>query len=64
MHKAIGWMLREVGKRNKNTLTEFLENHVQQMPRISMLRYTRLKKCGRGTQVLAQCIIAESMYIV
>ncbi len=38
MHKAIGWMLREVGKRNKNTLTEFLENHVQQMPR-TMLRY-------------------------
>lgn len=38
IHKAIGWMLREVGKRNPDALEEFLHDHVQQMPRTS-LRY-------------------------
>jgi 3-methyladenine DNA glycosylase AlkD len=38
IHKAVGWMLREVGKRNKSELTEFLKVNYQQMPR-TMLRY-------------------------
>ena len=38
MQKAVGWMLREVGKRNECTLTDFLDRHCRQMPRI-MLRY-------------------------
>lgn len=39
MHKACGWMLREVGKRiNMNTLSAFLDMHGQNMPR-TMLRY-------------------------
>lgn len=38
IHKAIGWMLREVGKRNPDALEEFLHDHVQQMPRTT-LRY-------------------------
>jgi 3-methyladenine DNA glycosylase AlkD len=38
IHKASGWMLREVGKRNKQTLTYFLETFFQRMPR-TMLRY-------------------------
>lgn len=39
IHKACGWMLREVGKRNKATLTQFLNNYAPQMPRV-MLRYS------------------------
>ncbi len=38
IHKAIGWMLREVGKRNADALEEFLHDHVKKMPRTT-LRY-------------------------
>lgn len=39
MQKAIGWMLREMGKRNKELLVQFLEKHSKVMPR-TMLRYS------------------------
>jgi 3-methyladenine DNA glycosylase AlkD len=39
IHKAVGWMLREVGKRNQPTLERFLRRHGKVMPRTA-LRYS------------------------
>ncbi len=39
IHKAVGWMLREIGNRHKPTLVNFLNIYYSKMPR-TMLRYS------------------------
>lgn len=46
VHKAVGWMLREEGKRDEPRLMAFLDRHAASMPR-GMLRYS-IEKLDRA----------------
>jgi 3-methyladenine DNA glycosylase AlkD len=39
MHKAVGWVLREVGKKDESLLKKFIKQHYDEMPRTT-LRYS------------------------
>ena len=54
MHKAVGWMLREMGKRiSMDLLRDFLAEHAHEMPRIA-LRYAIEKMTDKERQYWMQ----------
>jgi len=55
IHKAVGWMLREMGQRNEGILRAFLDEYAAQMPR-TMLRYSleKLEPATRQTYMSAK----------
>lgn len=54
IHKANGWMLREIGKRNEKVLRNFLNRHVKQMPRTT-LRYAIERLDEKSRKEFLQC---------
>lgn len=48
MHKAVGWMLKEVGKKDQTILLDFLKTHYRSVPR-TMLR-TAIEKLPQNTR--------------
>ncbi|MEV5726255.1 DNA alkylation repair protein [Streptomyces pharetrae] len=42
IHKALGWMLREIGRRDEPLLTSFLDRHLAELPRVTVRHATEL----------------------
>lgn len=36
IHKALGWMLREIGRRDEHLMVDFLDRHLAELPRITV----------------------------
>jgi 3-methyladenine DNA glycosylase AlkD len=59
IHKAVGWMLREMGKRDQKELTNFLNKYYINMPR-TMLRYS----IERLPEQLKTSYIAKTSFLI
>lgn len=55
IHKAVGWMLREAGKKDEVRLISFLSDHAKEMPK-TMLRYAMERLSKEQRLVIRTCI--------
>ncbi|MPY61390.1 DNA alkylation repair protein [Streptomyces spongiae] len=46
IHKALGWMLREIGRRDEQVLVGFLDRHLAELPRVTVRHATELLTPG------------------
>ena len=62
IHKAVGWMLRELGKQDETALLAFLDEHARSMPR-TMLRYAteRLRGPIRRRYLTLRPVVSRKM---
>lgn len=55
IHKALGWMLREIGRRDEPLMVAFLERHLHELPRVTVRYATeRLAPAERARFVRAR----------
>lgn len=56
IHKAVGWMLREAGKKDENVIVNFLLQNASKMPK-TMLRYALERLSDQNKQLIKNSIL-------
>ena len=62
IHKAVGWMLREAGKRNPQRLYDYVMSRRVEMPR-TMLRYA-IEKFSQEERAILMAVTERNLHII
>lgn len=55
IHKALGWMLREIGRRDEHVLVDFLDRNLAELPRITVRYATERLAPGQRARFVKTC---------